>query len=508
MPESAHTPILIITSLEDEDSIEHAFSVGATDYISKPVNFSVLCRRIEHLMHASRAERHMRHLAFSDPLTGLPNRARFTNHLNNLLELRRENHQSLAIMFIDVDRFKLVNDTLGHDTGDMLLKIVAERIHNCVRDDDLVARLGGDEFTIVLDDIDSREILQSIARKICNSFAKPIVFLDQEFFITVSIGISVFPWDAADLSALMKHADTAMFHAKRFRNDYKFFEQGMEAGVSKRLELENGLRRALERNELTIYYQPQEDLKTGKIVGAEALVRWIHPERGLIPPIDFIPLAEETGLINAIGEKVLWDACLQLRTWLDNGYGPFRIAVNISAKQLERNGITKVIDDALKASGLPPECLEIEITETVIMAHADEMIPMFRKLKEMNILLAIDDFGTGYSSLSYLKRFPIDILKIDRSFVKDIPADKDDLAIVTGVIAMAKGLDLKVVAEGVENQDQKTFLQQQECDYLQGYYLSEPLPAEEFEQKFLLPARLEKTKEGENVSVLKFKKSS
>jgi diguanylate cyclase (GGDEF)-like protein len=508
IPESAHTPILIITGLDDEDSIERAFAVGATDYISKPVNFSVMRRRIAHLMHASRAERHMRQLAFNDTLTGLPNRARFTSHLSNLLEARRNSNEPLAIMFIDVDRFKLVNDTLGHDAGDMLLKIVAERIHNCVRDDDLVARLGGDEFTVVLDNVGSREVLDAIARKICTSFSKPVAFLDQEIFVSVSIGISMFPDDATDLASLMKHADTAMFHAKRFRNDYKFFEADMEAGASERLELEHALRGALERNELAVYFQPQEDLKTGRIVGAEALVRWMHPERGLIPPQDFIPLAEETGLINPIGELVLRESCRQLRSWMDRGYGPMRIAINLSARQLDKNEIIGIIADAIDTSGIPPECLEFEITESVIMEHAEEMIEIFRKLKEMNILLAIDDFGTGYSSLAYLKRFPIDILKIDRSFVQDIPKDAEDVAIVTGVIAMAKGLDLKVVAEGVENAEQKAFLQQQECDYMQGYYLSKPVSADEFENRFLMPAYLDKIGNGENIAVLKPKKSS
>ena len=508
IPESAHTPILIITGLDDEDSIERAFAVGATDYISKPVNFSVMRRRIAHLMHASRAERHMRQLAFNDTLTGLPNRARFTNHLSNLLEARRDSREPLAIMFIDVDRFKLVNDTLGHDAGDMLLKIVAERIHNCVRDDDMVARLGGDEFTVVLDNVGSRDILDAIARKICSSFAKPVAFLDQEIFVSVSIGISMFPSDATDLATLMKHADTAMFHAKRFRNDYKFFEPDMGAGASERLELEHGLRGALERNELVVYYQPQEDLKTGRIVGAEALVRWMHPERGMISPLEFIPLAEETGLINAIGELVLRESCRQLRSWLDRGYGPLRLAVNLSARQLEKNEFIAILADILDSTGIPPDCLELEITESVIMEHAEEMIELFRKLKEMNILLAIDDFGTGYSSLAYLKRFPLDILKIDRAFVRDIPDNTEDLAIVTGVIAMAKGLDLKVVAEGVENAGQKSFLLQQQCDYMQGFYLSKPVSADEFESRFLMPAYLDRLGNGENIAVLKPKRTS
>jgi diguanylate cyclase (GGDEF)-like protein len=488
-PDCAHVPVLIITGLEDDDSIERAFAVGATDYISKPINFSVLRRRITHLLQASHAERSMRRLAYSDALTGLPNRVLFTKHLNQLLQVKRENGQPLAVMFLDVDRFKLINDTMGHDAGDTLLKIVAERIQNSVRENDLVARLGGDEFTIVIDNVGSRDVLANIAHKICQSFARPVSFLNQEIFITLSIGISLFPADANDLATLMKHADTAMFHAKRYRNDFKFFEEGMEADASRRLELENDLRRAIERNELCVYYQPQATTDSGDVMGMEALVRWRHPERGLVPPMDFISLAEDTGLIGAIGDIVLHDACRQLRVWLNRGYGPLRLAVNVSGRQLEKGQILGAVANALINTQVPADHLELEITESVVMENAEEMITVFQELKKMNVHLAIDDFGTGYSSLAYLKRFPVDTIKIDRSFIHDVPADSEDVAIVTGVIAMAKGLGLKVVAEGVENQSQQEFLKDKGCDYMQGYYLSEPLPPEEFERRFLKPSR-------------------
>ncbi len=504
--DSAHIPILIITGLEDEDSIERAFSAGATDYISKPVNYSVLRRRISHLMNASRTERHMHRLAFSDSLTGLPNRARFTSHLGNLLDINRDMNKPLAVMFIDIDRFKLINDTLGHDAGDMLLKIVAERLHHCVRDGDLVARLGGDEFTIVLDNIGSREILASIAKKICASFSKPVSFLDQEIFITLSIGISMYPSDAADMATLMKHADTAMFNAKRYRNDFRFFEYGMEADVAKRLKLESDLRRAIDRDELLIHYQPQIESRTGIVTGVEALVRWRHPERGIVAPADFIPLAEDTGLISQIGEQVLYKACRQLMNWMNKGYPPMRMAINLSVRQLEKYEIINTVTKVIEETGIPPECLELEITETVIMEHAEEMISIFRKLKEMNVHLAIDDFGTGYSSLAYLKRFPVDILKIDRSFVQDIPTVREDIAIITGVIAMARGLGLEVTAEGVENSEQARFLRESGCDYMQGYYFSEPLSPEEFERQFLSDRQQHKISNGENVTLFKPKK--
>ena len=499
--EYSHIPVLIITGLEDDDSIERAFSVGATDYISKPVNFSVLRRRIAHLMNASRAERNMKRLAYNDSLTGLPNRVLFTNHLNRLLHIKRDEKQGLAVMFIDVNRFKLINDTLGHDAGDMLLKIVAERISNCVRENDLVARLGGDEFTIVIDNVESQDVLAGIARKICQSFTKPVVFLDREIFITLSIGISVYPADAEDLASLMKHADTAMFHAKRYGNDFCFFESTMAADVSRRLALENDLRRAIERQELIVYYQPQADVASGRIIGMEALVRWRHPERGLVPPLDFIPLAEDIGLIGDIGEFVLHESCRQLRAWLDRGYEDLRISVNISGRQIEKGEIIKAVSDALIASRLPPNHLELEITESVVMEHAEDMIEVFRQFKEMNLHLAIDDFGTGYSSLAYLKRFPVDTIKIDQSFVHDVPGDSEDVAIVTGVIAMVKGLGLKVVAEGVENSVQVEFLRGLGCDYIQGYCLSEPLPPEEFERRFL--ASPQRRRPGGGMTMLK-----
>lgn len=500
----SHIPVLIITGLEDEDSIEKAFSVGATDYISKPVNFSVLRKRIAHLMHASRAERHMHRLAYSDPLTGLPNRIRFTSHLDRLLHsVEDRGNRNLAVMFIDVDRFKLINDTLGHDAGDMLLKIVAERLHHCVRDGDMVARLGGDEFTVVLDDISSREVLAAIAKKICDAFSRPVAFLDQEIFITLSIGISMYPSDASDMASLMKHADTAMFNAKRYRNDFRFFEYGMEADVARRLKLENDLRRAVERDELEVHYQPQTEAGSGRLVGMEALVRWNHPERGMVPPADFISLAEDTGLISQVGAIVLDKACRQLRTWIDQGYPALRMAVNISARQLEKYEVINVVTRTLAETGIPPGCLELEITESVIMEHAEEMISVFRKLKAMGLHLAIDDFGTGYSSLAYLKRFPIDLLKVDRSFIQDIPDDQQDVAIITGVIAMARGLGLKIIAEGVETEAQVQFLREAGCDYMQGFYFSPPLPAAEFEQHFLASLRHQESPGSGNITPFK-----
>ena len=479
------TPILMITALEDEPSIERAFASGATDYIPKPVHFGVLRQRIGRLLDASQKEQHVRHLAYNDPLTGLPNRALFMESLASLLRRRTSDVHSLALLFLDLDRFKMVNDTLGHDAGDMLLKAAADRIVGCVRNGDMVARLGGDEFTIILDDITSHSVAASVAEKICNALSSPFSFMGQEMYVSTSIGISVCPEDGKDIGALMKHADTAMFRAKERGGRYQFYEAGMEAEVTKRLEMESDLRRALERDELTVHYQPQMDLKTGAIIGMEALIRWEHPERGLIPPSDFIPLAEETGLIRDLGEVVLKLSCAQTQAWLQQGFPPLRIAVNISGRQLEDRDLPDRIAGVLNDTGLHYSQLELEITESTIMSHPEEVIPVLTQLKEMGITLAIDDFGTGYSSLSYLKRFPIDMLKIDRAFVRDLTTDLNDKALIRAIIALAKSLNLKTLAEGVETREQEKFLMEQACDYIQGFYISKPLNASILEQKIL-----------------------
>ncbi len=479
------TPILMITALEDEPSIERAFASGATDYIPKPVHFGVLRQRIGRLLDASQKEKHVRHLAYNDPLTGLPNRTLFMESLADLMKRRTSDVHSLALLFLDLDRFKMVNDTLGHDAGDMLLKAAAERIVGCVRHGDMVARLGGDEFTIIIDDIRSHTVAASVAEKICNALSTPFSFMGQEMYVSTSIGISICPEDGNDIGTLMKHADTAMFRAKERGGRYQFYEAGMEAEVTKRLEMESDLRRALERDELSVHYQPQMDLKTGAVIGLEALVRWEHPERGLIPPSDFIPLAEETGLIGELGEVVLKLSCAQTQAWLQQGFPPLRIAVNISGRQLEDRGLPERIAAILNETGLHYSQLELEITESTIMRHPEEVIPVLTQLKEMGITLAIDDFGTGYSSLSYLKRFPIDMLKIDRAFVRDLITDPNDKALIKAIIVLAKSLGLKTLAEGVETREQEKFLIEQECDYIQGFYLSKPLKALILEQKIL-----------------------
>jgi diguanylate cyclase (GGDEF)-like protein len=395
----------------------------------------------------------------------------------------------VAILFLDLDRFKLVNDTLGHDIGDLLLKAVAERLIGCLRTGDMVARLGGDEFTIILDRIKSLDVIANVAKKICSVISEPFVFMGKEMYVSTSIGISVYPTDGSTITTLMKRADTAMFRAKENRNSYQFYEHGMEIAFTKRLDLEGELRRAMERDELVVYYQPQADLMSGTFVGMEVLVRWQHPERGLLPPAEFIPLAEETDLIVPVGEWVLRHACVQLQTWLDKGFAPLRVAVNLSGRQLEQPNIVARIAAIVQETGVCPSLLELEITESMIMRDPTRVIGVLWQLKEMGIQLAVDDFGTGYSSLSSLRRFPADMLKIDRSFVRDITSKQGDAAIISGIIALGRSLGLKTIAEGVETREQEQFLKAQRCDLMQGYYLSRPVPATIMEQRFLSNGR-------------------
>ncbi len=485
MSGGADLPVLMVTALEDTDSIERAFAAGANDYIPKPVHLTVVSQRVRRIVDASRAERHVRHLAYNDTLTGLPNRVMFMDHLGQRIARAREHGQQLAVLFLDLDRFKYVNDTLGHDIGDRLLMSVARRIKHSVRGGDCVARFGGDEFTVALDDIVSPAAASVAAQKIIRALTAPFEIDGHDIYISTSIGISVFPGDGHEVNGLLKHADTAMYRAKKNGSGYDFYESGMEATLSAHVQLENALRRALERDELTVYYQPKAEVASGRLIGSEALVRWNHPQRGLVSPVEFIPVAEETGMIVPIGEWVLRTACTQAKAWLDAGLAVHPVAVNLSGHQIKRRDFVDEVANILKQTGLPPSLLELEITESVLMEQARETLITLQQLKDLGVSLAIDDFGTGYSSLSYLKRFPVDTLKIDRSFVNDADSNPDDAAIVSGIIALAHSLRLTVVAEGVETQSQQNFLAQAGCDFIQGYLLAQPLPAEVFQSRFL-----------------------
>lgn len=481
LPDGAGIPILIITALDDEHSIEQAFSAGATDYIPKPVHFAVLRQRVGRMLEGSRAQKHVTRLAYHDALTGLANRTLFREQLEALLSRSDSDpaESCHAIMFLDLDRFKLANDSMGHEVGDMLLKAAAVRIQECLRPNDLVSRFGGDEFTILLADADSPSMVATVAERMCKAIARPFSFVGRDFYLSSSIGIAMYPTDGTDSGALIKNADMAMFRAKERGNTFRFFEDGMASAISIKLRLESDLRRALERNELLLHYQPQVNLSSGRIVGLEALVRWRHPDLGLIPPSQFIGVAEETGLIDALGEWVLREACIQTRRWQEAGLPRVTVAVNLSPRQLDVDFESRIIRKVLAETELEPQYLELELTESTVMKEPGKTRETLLRLKDAGISIAIDDFGTGYSSLNHLKLFAFDKLKIDQSFIRDLYSNPEDAGIVLTIIAMARTLRLKVVAEGVETREQLQYLQRNGCDEAQGYHFSKPLPADE-----------------------------
>jgi len=428
------------------------------------------------------AETRLRLLAHYDTLTLLPNRDLFRDRLNQALS-HAERHRKLAgLMFLDLDRFKMVNDTLGHDAGDLLLREVSSRLRACVREEDTVARLGGDEFTVVLEQIGKPGDAAVVAAKIVEALSPPVLLNGHEAFVTPSIGITIYPNDSGNAEDLLKNADTAMYHAKEEGgNGYRFFSPEMNALAAGRLQMESGLRRALEREEFVVWYQAKLDLAGDRVVGAEALLRWQHPERGLVSPAEFIPILEETGLIEQVGLWVIKDVCRQMLAWRQAGLPPLNVAVNLSGRQLQRNNLAETIAGILADSGLPPEHLELEVTESMLMHDREYAADMLTRIRAAGVAhISVDDFGTGYSSLSYLKRFPIDALKLDKSFVDGLPTDDDDVAIARGVIALAHSLKLHVIAEGVETAEQLAFLHENGCDVVQGYFVSRPLPAEDF----------------------------
>ena len=431
-------------------------------------------------------EEHVRHLAHYDALTDLPNRTLFNDRLGQALIQAHRNRCKAAVMFLDLDRFKVINDTLGHSVGDLLLQEAALRLKGCVREGDTVSRQGGDEFVVLLPEIADEEDVYAVAQKLLNAIAQSFMLDGHELHVSASIGVSFYPNDGADAETLMKNADVAMYRAKEMgRNNYQFYHADMNARSFERLAMETSIRRALEREQFELYYQPRIEALGGVIVGVEALIRWHHPDLGLILPAQFIPLAEETGLILPIGEWVLRIAAAQGKAWQQAGLPPLFVAVNVSARQFRQADFAGKVSRILQDTGFDPHCLELELTETTLMTHAEENIETLKKLKETGIRIAIDDFGTGYSSLGYLKRLPVDILKIDRSFVSDVTDNRDDAAIVEAIIAMARSLALHVIAEGVETVEQSQFLQARKCDEMQGYYFSHPLPVEEFERLIL-----------------------
>lgn len=426
-----------------------------------------------------KTEEDLRFLASFDTLTGLPNRTLFQDRLNHAITQAHRANNIVALLFLDLDRFKHINDSMGHHVGDLLLKAVARRLQNAVRDGDTVARLGGDEFTIILEGVAKTKAATLISEKVLRAFQTPFLLDDKTLTISTSIGISLYPNDADNADSLIKFADTAMYHAKSSgRNNFQFYTSKLNEIATRHVQLESGLKEAIQRKELSLVYQPKFCLRDGSLTGLEALLRWYHTELGPISPVEFIPLAEETGIITQIGHWVINHACQQLAEWNSLGFNGITIAVNLSARQLKAD-IISTIEVALAVSGLPAQSLELELTESMIMGNPQESVSILSKLKALGLTIAVDDFGTGYSSLSYLKRFPIDTLKIDREFVRDITNDPDDAAITSAIIALAHSLELNVVAEGVETQEQLNFLAMQGCDQVQGFLLSKPLNAED-----------------------------
>jgi diguanylate cyclase (GGDEF)-like protein/PAS domain S-box-containing protein len=428
-------------------------------------------------------EQRVHHVAQHDVLTGLPNRSLLQDRLGQAVAYATRSGHPVWVMLIDLDRFKYVNDSMGHKAGDVLLMTVAARLSSSLRDTDTVARLSGDEFVVILSQHEDQPLSADIVQRVMDSVAQPVMLGPKEFFVTCSIGVAAYPSDGTPAESLIEHADIAMYRAKKLgRNNFQFYTPAMNEESLERVRIESAMRTALERDEFVLHYQPQVDLQTGQIVGMEALIRWKHPELGMVPPSRFVGVAEETGLIVPIGAWVMRTAAAQNKAWQDAGLGHLRVAVNLSARQFSAADLVAGIEQVLRDTGLDPACLELELTESLFMSDVTPAVELLHRMKALGVKLSIDDFGTGYSSFSYLSRFPIDVLKIDRSFVNDITHDANDAAIVASIIALAHNLRLSVIAEGVETVEQLDYLRHQGCDEMQGYYFSRPLPAHEFEQ--------------------------
>jgi len=463
-----------------DEYAERISITAVTDMLKRIVQYIVV---FSDITQRKLDEERIRYQANYDALTGLPNRALFMDRLTQALTQAGRSDQRLGLMFIDLDGFKLVNDTLGHDKGDELLVEASKRLMTCVRQGDTVARLGGDEFTIIMPNLGDVRNAPMVAQRIIDSLEQPFLLRTHEAFVSGSIGIATFPDDAGDAATLLRNADAAMYRAKeQGKANYQFFTAELNAQVSERMIIKNGLSKAMERNEFMLYYQPKCDLATGRMVGVEALLRWRSADMGMVSPVKFIPVMEETGLIGQVGEWAIETACHQHREWRNAGFPFMRVAVNLSVRQLRQNNLDEVVADILKRTGIDASGLELEITESMIMKDTENAIALLQRLRGMGIHLAMDDFGTGYSSLSYLKRFPLDTIKIDRSFVNDIATDPDDLEIIRTIIQMGHSLRRRIVAEGVETEEQRKLLRKLKCDEMQGYLVSPPVPASEIDR--------------------------
>jgi diguanylate cyclase (GGDEF)-like protein len=493
---SPRTPIIVLTGNDDQELALSAVKTGAQDYLVKgKIDRELLLRAMQYSIERKRYQEELERQANYDGLTGLPNRHLLHDRLRQTVAEQR-NVRPVTVVFIDLDHFKFINDSLGHNAGDELLRHVGERLRTSVRDSDTVARLGGDEFVLILNEQTREDVVFRAMQRILQKVAEPVRVNERELHITCSAGISLYPQDGLDVETLLKNADAAMYRAKAHgRNNFQFYTSEMNRLVNERLNLEHDLRRALQRDELLLHYQPRINLESGAVDGFEALVRWMHPEHGLVMPDRFIPIAEDTGLIVQLGEWVLQQACEQSRAWKKAGLPRVAMAVNLSARQFREENLVARVAKVVRETGLKPGELEMELTESMIMHDAELAIATLCELRSLGVKLSVDDFGTGYSSLSYLRRLPIGTLKIDKSFVHDIGGGKDSDAgvLARAIISLGHSLRLKVVAEGVETEEQLAFLKEHHCDEAQGYYFAKPMPPEEC-ARFLERSALEKVK--------------
>jgi diguanylate cyclase (GGDEF)-like protein len=499
----AAVPFIFLTAKAAKADLRQGMELGADDYLTKPFTRAELLGAIisrlkkqaavqeRYHTELQQAKEQLEYLIHNDSLTNLPNRLSLRDRFKQVQPTDTDTEKLVGVLCLSLDRFNQINDNLGHIVGDLLIKAVAERLTASVGREDTVARLSADQFAIIVATIEHKKEVGNLAQTILEKLSETFALAGQEIFVTASIGIGLYPRDGAELEQLLNHANTAMAKAKQQGGDqYEFYTAAFNIGSSERLALQSSLRHALEREELQVYYQPLVNLKTGRIVGAEALVRWQHPERGLVSPDKFIPVAEETGLIMPIGEWVLHTACKQTKLWQTAGFSSLRVAINLSSRQFSQIDLRKQLVQILMETGLDPKYIELELTESMLVQNTEVAIRRLNALKALGVEIAIDDFGTGYSSLSYLQQFPFDILKIDRCFIRNITENANNTAITKAIIAMAKSLNLKLIAEGVETEAELSFVYQQQCDGMQGFLFSRPVPAQEFEQLLKAGKRL------------------
>jgi diguanylate cyclase (GGDEF)-like protein len=486
--DKGHTdiPVMMITGLDDDASVERAYEVGAIDFITKPIKWAVLKHRVKSVVAKVVAERKVQLLAYRDTLTSLPNRLLFADRLEQAVIRCERSRTSLALMLVDIDDFKLVNDSFGHDAGDKLIKAVGKLISKSLRRADTIARLGGDEFAVIIEGIDSPDDAISIADNLTTILEHNVRLDDQETYTSASIGISVYPDDGKDARTLLKNADTAMFRAKENgRHCFQFYKPEMSVTAMERLELENSLKAAFENDEFLIHYQPVIDINKNEIIGVEALLRWQHPDKGMIHPSDFISIAEDCGLIVALGEWLIFRVCKQISVWQEAGLQKQHVSINLAPRQFKEQDLLVVFTQAMSEYDVDASSLSVEITERTLIDNIGEVEATLKKLRKMGMRIMLDDFGTGYASLAYLKEFPVDIVKIDRAFISGIPDSREDSAIVEAIVGLTRGLNLNLIAEGVENEQQINLLKSMGCQYAQGYYWSKALPGDEYEQFYI-----------------------